>query len=295
MFLSVLMSMNSVVGQTVSESDLSYYYADLVPEASYTKISRSGLYPGLVTYARTVTRQGTAPQDPRYSFYRPAGGSTRTAIEMDPSAKRNRRFVYNGKEMTILNPNNYGHYIIVDRQTGREFVAGCLNEKVGLALMVTVTNTAIGTADCKCPEKGESKQEVVDPYAGQDTQRILIFDNGSNTGGMSQGYQYDFGYDDNGPTRTWFGRNWWWVIPAGAAIIGGVVYVVYKLINPTETTTIVYTDPDDPNNPNPDEDHNGNGTVLGLGYQTGLPPSGTVTNTVLPSFGVSSGGFVISF
>ena len=296
-FLLAMLPLNFGLAQTVSESDLSYYYADLVPEASYTKINRSGLYPGLVTYARTVTNQGTAPQNPRYSFYRPADGPTRTAIEMDPSAKRNRRFVFNGQEMTILNPNNYGHYIIVDRQTGKEFVAGCLNEKVGSTLAVTVTGPAISAANCNCPDlKKDTKQEIVDPYIDQGNQRILIYDDGYGAGGFrnQKSYTYDFSYQEE-PTKTWLGQNWWWVVPIGTAILGGVVYVVYKLINPTKTTTIVYTNPDDPNNPNPGEDHNPNGTVIGLGYQTGLPPSGAVTNTVLPSFGVSSGGFAISF
>ena len=31
-----------VQAQTLSDSELDYYYADLVPEASYTKIARSG-------------------------------------------------------------------------------------------------------------------------------------------------------------------------------------------------------------------------------------------------------------
>ena len=180
--------------------------------------------------------------------------------------------------MTILNPYNYGHYIIVDNQTGNEFLAGCLNEKVGNTIPVQINS--VGTVDiekkCNCPADTKQTENgySYDPDLGN--QRTIIFAekdfyNDTGLGGMNTDYGLNV-WDEEYPTRPWFNR-WGWVVVAVATLVGG--YVIYTLLKPAEKITKIYTIPTNP------EDHNPNGTVLGGRYQTGSPPDTPIINTAL--------------
>src|SRR5690606_6644530 len=71
--------------------------------------------------------------------------------------------------------------------------------------------------------------------------------------------------------KKWFGKNWWWVIPVGLAIIyAGADYFSDGEFdgNFTKVTRVTIYDDGDPNDPN--VDHNPNAGIFGKAWEKPL-------------------------
>lgn len=167
------------------------------------------------------------------------------------------------------------------------FRRGLELEKAILRDLAEQANQKSGDSCNSCPRDPDLQDNYNNRIGGLDDGRIYVSDDYLR---RNSGLDYDRIVTNSKVEKKWFGKNWWWVIPA--SLLVGYLAADYFSDgtvdgNFTKVTKITIYEPSDPNNPN-NPGHNPNAVDF---------LNRPVTNTALDAgsqFAIgSSGGLVI--
>lgn len=112
--------------QNISQNELEKRFINPRPEANYKYLQKEGKT-DVVAACIEATNKGYIT-DSNFQIL-PGLDGFATAVEMDPVAKANKTFFYNGKWYGFLNPQKNSHLRVQDTRSKKIYISGCGNEE----------------------------------------------------------------------------------------------------------------------------------------------------------------------
>jgi hypothetical protein len=169
----------TICAQTLSVTENVYRnnIAELTYRANYEAIEKTGKYPGVTRLAADIADDGRWTPHPLYRTVRPASNGRATWIDMDLAATKNRTY----KDGIFLDPDNYGHYMIIVKATGENLgPARCLNKpRKSIVTYVLLKDTFIPGKEKLVGTSGGTFERGYNTNNNQTTSKraILVKDN----------------------------------------------------------------------------------------------------------------------